>query len=578
MAARTYPEFSTNYPLLLTTFMKRPADLYPNHTGVVYRNPTTGEYFRFTWLEWYQRTCLLARALQGPLGAAPGRPGEPGDRIATMALNHHRHLELYYAVPCTGAVLHPINVRLSPDHIVHTINHAQDKIVFVDDLVLPLLEGIYDRIKDTVEKFVYMSDKPGLPETKLEPILEYEELLKEQEPGFEWPALHEDNYATLCYTTGTTGLPKGAMFTHRQLYLHTAHVMISVAVSTDPARVHLGEADVPLIITPLFHAHAWGAPFTHAFAANKMVLPGMFTVDGFCELIQTEKVTSTAVVPTILAMIIEFEDLDKYDLSSLKNLSVGGGALPLGLKKKAEKMIPGFSATSGYGMTETAPVVVTAFSKKFMADWSEEQLDAVRVKTGLPIPGIDVRVVDEEMNPVPPDNETVGEIVLRGPWITGEYYEEPEKTADVWRDGWFHTGDAAKIDDEGYITIADRIKDVIRSGSEMVPTVLLENLTATADFVLEATYVGVPDEKWGERPAALMTLVPGATETEDDVMKYLETEGVEKGRITRWMLPDYILITDQIPKTSVGKFDKIAIRQNLDALLAKARKTSGWRE
>ena len=576
MAARAHAEFSTNYPLLLTTFMKRPVDLYPNEPGVVYRNPNTGEYFRFTWREWYQRTCRLAGALQGPLGVKPGRPGEPGDRIATMALNHHRHLELYYAVPCTGAVLHAINVRLSPDHIVHTIRHARDKVLFVDDLVLPLLESIYDRIKDTVEKFVYMSDKPGLPSTKVQPICEYEKLLEEQSPEFQWPALHEDTCATLCYTTGTTGLPKGATFSHRQLYLHTVHIMIAASLSTDPAHVHLGEADVPLIITPLFHAHAWGAPFTNAFAARKIVLPGMFTVDGFCELIQTEKVTTTAVVPTILAMIIEFGDLKKYDLSSLRNLTVGGGALPLGLKKKAEKTIPGFSATSGYGMTETAPVVITAFAKKFMADWSQEQLDQVRVKTGLPIPGIDVQVVDEEMHPVPRDDETVGEIVLRGPWITGEYYDEPEKTAEVWRDGWFHTGDAAKIDEEGYITIADRIKDVIRSGSEMVPTILLENLTATAEFVLEATYVGVPDEKWGERPAAIMTLVPGATENEEDVMKYLETEGVEKGRITRWMLPDYILITDQIPKTSVGKFDKIAIRKNLDDLLAKAKKTGGW--
>jgi acyl-CoA synthetase (AMP-forming)/AMP-acid ligase II len=269
-------------------------------------------------------------------------------------------------------------------------------------------------------------------------------------------------------------------------------------------------------------------------------------------------------------MIVEFEDLHKYDLSSLTSLAVGGGALPLGLKKKAEKEIPGFSATSGYGMTETAPVVITAFSKKFMRDWSQEQLDAIRVKTGLPVPGIEVRVVDEDMNPVPRDNEAVGEIVLRGPWIMGQYYKEPEKTAEAWRDGWFHTGDAAKVDEEGYITIADRIKDVIRSGSEMVPTVLLENLTATADFVLEATYVGVPDEKWGERPAAIVALVAGATETEEDVMRYLEAEGVEKGRITRWMLPDYILITDQIPKTSVGKFDKIAIRKDLDSLLAGA--------
>jgi fatty-acyl-CoA synthase len=575
METAAYPEFSVNYPLLLTTFMKRPVALYPNEIGVVYRNPMTAEYFRFTWLEWYQRTCRLANALQGPLGVKPGKAGAPGDRIATMALNHHRHLELYYAVPCSGAVLHPINVRLSPDHITHTINHSQDKIIFVDDMVLPLLEGIYDKIKDTVEAFVYMSDKPGLPETRIEPLYEYEEIIAGQTPEFEWPSLHEDTYATLCYTTGTTGLPKGAMFTHRQLYLHTVHTIVAGNFSTDPSRQNLGENDVPLVITPLFHIHAWGAPFGHAFASHKMVLPGTFTVEGFCELIQNEKVTSTAVVPTILAMIIEFEDLNKYDLSSLKTLGVGGGALSLGLKKKAERAIPGFSASSGYGMTETAPVVVTAFAKKYMTNWTQEQLDEIRVKTGLPVPGIEVRVVDEDLNPVPPDNETVGEIVLRGPWITGGYYKEPERTAEVWQGGWFHTGDAARVDEEGYITIADRIKDVIRSGAEMVPTVLLENLTGSAEFVLEATYVGVPDEKWGERPAAIVTLVPGATENEDDLMEYLETAGVQKGRITKWMLPDYVLITNDIPKTSVGKFDKIAIRKDLDNLLAKAKRTGG---
>ena len=572
METKTYPEFNIHYPLLLTTFMKRPVEIYPNEIGVVYRNQSTGEYFRFTWLEWYERTCRLANVLKGPLGVKPGKPGKPGDRVATMALNHHRHLELYYSVPCLGAVLHPINVRLSLDHIIHTIRHSQDKIIFVDDLILPLLEGIYDRIKDTVEKFVYMSDKPGLPETKIEPLYEYEELLKEQSPEFQWPTLHEDNHATLCYTTGTTGLPKGVMFTHRQLYLQTLHVIAAYSFYTDPAYVSLGEADVPMIITPLFHVHAWGAPFNNVFAANKIVLPGMFTVDGFCELIQTEKVTSTAVVPTILAMILEYEDLDKYDLSSLKNLGVGGGALPLGLKTKAEKMIPGFSAMSGYGMTETAPAAIGAFTKKFMKDWPKEKLDQIRVKTGLAVPGLEVRVVDKEGNPVPRDNETVGEIIIRGPWIMEQYYKEPEKTGEVWYNGWFHTGDVAKVDEEGYVTIADRMSDMIRSGAEMVPTVLLENLTATAEFILEATYVGVPDSKWGERPMAIATLVPGATENEDDILKYLEAEGLEKGKITRWMLPDYVAITDEIPKTSVGKFDKIAIKKNLDDFLSKAKK------
>jgi acyl-CoA synthetase (AMP-forming)/AMP-acid ligase II len=572
LEAGTYPEFSTHYPLLLTTFMKRPVRMYPNETGVVYRNPDSGEYYRFTWREWYERTCRLANALSGPLGVKPGAAAEPGDRVATMAFNHHRHLELYFAVPCIGAVLHPINIRLSLDHIVHTIRHSGDKIIFFDDSLLPMMERIYDRIKPTVEKFVYMSDRPGKPATNIHPLYEYEEMLSGQPSGFEWPHLDEDTCATLCYTTATTGLPKGVMFTHRQLYLFSIHTTLGRSWNSDPANARLGESAVAMLNTPLFHIHGWGIPFMCAFAANKMVLPGRFTVEGFCELVQDEKVTTTGVVPTMLAMLVEYEKLAGYDLGSLKNVSVGGAALPLGLKSKAEKMIPGFTAASGYGMTETAPTTITSFVKQFMKDWPKEKLDEFRVKTGLPLPGLDIEVVDENGNPVPRDNDTLGEIVIRGPWVMEEYYNDPDKTAEVWKGGWFHTGDIAKVDEQGYITIVDRVTDMIRSGAEMVPTVLLENLTATADFVLEAAYVGVPDPKWGGRPMAIVKLVPGATQTEEDIIKFLETEGVQKGHITKWMLPDYIVITDQIPKTSVGKFDKRMFRNNLEDFLARAKK------
>ena len=571
METGTYPEYSLHYPLLLTTFMKRPVGMYPDEIGVVYRNPTTGEYFRFTWREWYERTCRAANALKA-LGVKPGKPGEPGDRVATIALNHHRHLELYYAVSCLGAVLHPINMRLSLDHIVHTITHSEDKIIFLDDIFLPLVERIYDRIRDTVDKFVYISDKPGRPETRIENLYTYDELIMQQPPQFEWPMLHEDTYATLCYTTGTTGLPKGVMFTHRALYLMVLHVMLLGVLSNDPDRVLLGEAGVSLLNVPLFHIHAWGAPYMAVFASSKLVLPGMFTAEGFCNLVQTEKVTTTAVVPTMLAMIIEYPDLDKYDLSSLTACSVGGAALPLGLKNKAEKRIPGFRATSGYGMTETAPVTITAFIKKTHAHLPKEELEKLQVKTGVAVPGIEVQVVDENMNPVPFDDETIGEIVFRGPWIMEQYYKDPDKTAEVWRDGWFHSRDVARVDKDGIITIVDRISDMIRSGAEMVPTVLLENIAASADFILEATFVGVPDDTWGQRPMAIVTLVPGATQTEEDVLKYLQEAGVEEGRITRWMLPDFVLITNEIPKTSVGKFDKLTINRNLSEFLAKAKR------
>ncbi len=569
MVDRTYPEFSTRYPLLLKTIMKRPANIYPHEIGVVHRNADSGEYFRFTWQEWYKRISKMAYALKD-LAVATGKADKPGDRIATMSLNHHRHLELYYAVPCFGAVLHPINIRLSPDHIVHTINHAKDRIIFFDDTFLPLLESIYERIKSTVEKFVYISDRPGLPDTKIDPVYEYEKIIKEKSSEFPWPDLDENTYATLCYSTGTTGLPKGAMFTHRQIYLQALHLIATKSWNADP-ELTTSEADsIPMINVPLFHIHAWGSPFYNVFGANKIVLPGRFTPQGFCELVQTEKVTISGLVPTMLVMLLEYEDLKKYDLSSLNRIGVGGSALSLGLKTKAEKMIPGFSTTNGYGLTETAAIAVGTTIKKTLKDLPKEKLDEFKVKTGLPHPGIEVDVVDEKGNPVPRDNETIGEIVIRGSWIMEKYYNDPEKTAEVWKNGWFHTGDVAIVDEESYITIVDRITDVIRSGSEMIPTVLLENITTTADFVLEAAYVGIPDEKWGERPMALIKLMPEIEKTVEDVHQYLQTEGVAKGKITRWMLPNYIVFVDEIPKTSVGKIDKIAIKKRTEKYLSNA--------
>lgn len=583
MEARTYPEFSTHYPLLLTSIMKRPVRMYPDQIGVVYRNHVSGDYFRFTWMQWYRRVCQLAGALTGKLGVAPGAPGEPGDRIATMALNTHRHLELYYGVPGIGATLHPVNVRLSPEHIVYTIRHARDRVLFFDDTLLPLVEGIYDHIKDVVEVFVYMSDKPGLPQTKIANLVDYESLIAGQPEHYDWPALDEDVNATLCYTTGTTGQPKGATFTHRQLYLMTVHMMAQLAIANTPTvdiadglGTRLGENAVPLLNTPMFHIHAWGAPFVAVYSANKIVLHGTFTVQGFCELVERERVTSVGIVATIAAMLLDYPDLSKYDLSSLVRVNVGGGALPLGLKKKLEALIPSFRMSSGYGMTETAPTIVSSFIKKDLVDLDREQTDAILVKSGLPILGVEVEVVDESGKPVPHDDHSVGEIVVRAPWTTERYFRDPDKSAELWRDGWLHTGDIAKVDAHGYITIADRIKDVIRSGAEMVPTVLLENLIALADFVHEAVVVGVPDPVWGEKPMALVTMRPGVDADERAVIEFLKANGVDKGRITRWMLPKLVAITSEIPKTSVGKYNKKQIRDNLDRFLAIARDVSQW--
>jgi acyl-CoA synthetase (AMP-forming)/AMP-acid ligase II len=332
----------------------------------------------------------------------------------------------------------------------------------------------------------------------------------------------------------------------------------------------LGENAVPMLNTPMFHIHGWGAPFSTVFSAQKIVLPGAFTAQGFCELVQQEKVTSVSVVPTVAAMLLEYPDLHKYDLSSLVRVGVGGGALPLGLKSKLEQALPNFRVSSGYGMTETAPTTIMSFVKKHMVGWDRQRLDEVMVKTGLPVPGLEVQVVDEDRQPVPHDGQTVGEILIRGPWVTEQYFREPERSAEAWQGGWFHTGDIAMIDEDGYIVIADRLKDVIRSGAEMVPTVLLENLISMADFVSEAMVVGVPDPVWGEKPLALVSLRPGHQGSEQDVIDFLVQHGVETGKITRWMLPKLVAITRDIPKTSVGKYNKKAVRDQLDRYLAIA--------
>ncbi|MBU4001565.1 MAG: AMP-binding protein [Proteobacteria bacterium] len=560
----TYPEYTSRYPLLVKSLMKRALYLYPDDIAMVYRT-NSGDTLRYSWNQWHERTCRLGHGLK-ELGALPG------DRIATMALNHHWHVENIFASICSGYISHPINIRLSMDHMIYTINHAEDKIIFFDEDIKPLVEMLYDKIKDTVKAFVYMSEKPGLPDTRIKPLYSYEELIGKQPENYEWPDLNEDTHAALYYTTGTTGLPKGALYTNRQVYLNTAHSIMRAGMMVrrpnDPPRPN---QNISMMNVPLFHIHAWGAPFLSTMASSKTVFPGKFSPESFCELVQMEKVTGTMMVPTMLAMLLEYKDIDKWDLSSLLGVAIGGGALPLGLKQKAEKLFPEMRAGSGYGMTETMGGVIAGTIKRHMADWPDEDIDQIMVKTGLPsLPAIDARVVDEFDRDVPRDDETIGQIVLRGHWITEQYFKEPQRTAEAWRGGWFHTGDAAKIDKEGYITIVDRITDVIRSGSEMVPTVLLENITSNADFVLEATYVGVPDEKWGEIPMAIVKVMPGMNKTEEDVLEYLEKEGVGKGKITKWMLPVYVAIVNEIPKTSVGKYNKLEVRKNLQAFVDQA--------
>ncbi len=456
MEVRTYPEYSTRYPLLLRNLMKRPLNLYPDDVAVVYRNDA-GEYYRFTWRQWYKRTSQLAHALE-ELDVKPGKPGEAGDRVATMALNHHRHLELCYASTCIGAISHPINIKLSPDDIAYIINHAGDKVILVDDAFIPLLETIYDRIKSTVKAFVYMSDRPSKPKTKIEPLYEYEQLINRQPQEYDWPYLNEHTYAALYYTTDTNEKPKGVMFTHRQLYLQTIHPVAGVQLNPIPWDLpeEIPAIRVPLVNLPLFHIHAWGAPWYHVLSASRIVLPGRFTPQNFCELVETERVSHTVILPTMLAELVKYKDANKHDLSSLLAIGVVGGTLALEQEAKAAKLFPNAKISSGYGMTETAGLSIQAFAKRHMVDWPREKIAEALVKTGLPVLGIEAQVIDKDGKPVPNDNMTIGEIVLRGAWIMERYFKDPEKTAGAWRDGWFHTGDMAKIDEDGYVMIVEK--------------------------------------------------------------------------------------------------------------------------
>jgi len=530
------------YSLSLRNTLERPRDLFPHKE--IYSKTRTGE-FRYTYGDFYLRVCRLANVLS-KLGV------KQGDRVGTVAWNHHRHLELYMAVPCYGAVLNTLNLRLFENQLAYVINHADDKVIFVDDDLLPLLERIKDKIRG-VEHFVIMSDDIRLPATTLSPIHSYEQLIGEADDTFDFPDdIDEWAPAAMCYTTATTGDPKGVVYTHRSIYLHTLTMGLADTLG-------LGERDIVMPVVPMFHVNAWGLPFAGAWLGAKQVLPRE-KLDGasLCSLIEKEKVTLTAGVPTLLLGIYQhLEEGAKYDLSSLRKLVCGGSAVPRSLIKGFRDKY-GITITHGYGMTETSPVVVLSDVKSHMEDWPEEERINILAKQGTLVPGLEMKLIDEQGNVVQHDGVGVGEILLRGPWIAGEYYNDPEKSAETMGDGWLHTGDIASIDSEGYIQIVDRTKDLIKSGGEWISSVDLENTIMAHPDVLEAAVIAIPDEKWQERPMAVVVLKKDARDKvkEEDIIEFL------RDKVAKWWLPDKVMFLDELPKTSVGKFDKKVLRQN----------------
>ena len=542
MIGTTIPRTPSAYdfPLLLKHLWYTPLAHRPDQE-IVYR-----DVCRFTYREVRERIARLASGLAS-LGVRPGHT------VAVMDWDTHRYFECFFAVPMMGAVLHTVNVRLSPDQILYTINHAEDDVILVNAEFLPLVEALRDRIERPV-RFVLLTDTEERPDTKLPVEAEYEELVAGGDPGYAFPDLDENTRATTFYTTGTTGNPKGVYFSHRQLVLHTLAGTAALAWQGSQGRFHRDDVYMP--ITPMFHVHAWGIPYVATLLGVKQVYPGRYAPEMLLGLIEREGVTFSHCVPTILHMLLSHPASRQVDLSRWK-VVIGGAALPQGLCRTALER--GIDIFSGYGMSETCPVLTLAqLDPDVLSRPLEEQVD-VRCKTGRPVPLVDLRVVDEELRDVPRDGRSTGEIVVRSPWLTQGYLKAPENSEALWRGGYLHTGDVASIDPDGYVKITDRIKDVIKSGGEWISSLELETLISRIEGVGECAVIGVPDEKWGERPLALVVPASGADITPQAVREHLEALAAE-GRISKYAVPDRVEIVESIPKTSVGKIDKKVLR------------------
>lgn len=536
------PSTSMNdYQLNTTTFIRHAARTYPEQE-IVYR--TSAGLQRYTYLDAYRRIMRLANALES-LGV------KPGDRIGVLDWNTHRHFELYFGIPGTGAVLLQMNLRISAEDLGYVTDHSEASYVFVDESLLPTAEAIAPRLNN-VKGYIVMSDRPVEEiKTALPSVRGYEELLAESDAEYDWPMVNEDSAYSACYTSGTTGRPKGVYYSHRNIYLHSMEMAAYVGINSD---------DCALIIVPMFHGQSWGLFYSCAMMGAKLVFPGRYTaeeLDPLVDLMIQEKVTVAGGAPAIFQPMLEYiRTLEKKpDFSRARFLS-GATEPPLSMMR-GFKELTGAEIIHAYGATETTPLVTLNYRIKpsLRSTLSEEERWDLKRKQGLPVTGVDVRVVDEDGADVAHDGVSVGEVCMRGPWIAGSYHHAPG-SEDRFLDGYWRSGDAATIDQNGYLKVVDRIKDVLKSGGEWISSIDMENTIMGHPDVLDAAVVGLPHEKWQERPLALVIVRDGATVTEEDIRSLLLES------FAKWQLPDRILFVSEIPKTSVGKTSKRTIVAN----------------
>lgn len=475
-----------------------------------------------------------------------------GNTIAVMDWDTPRYLECFFAIPMVGATLHTINIRLSSEQILYTINHAEDDAILCHEDFLPILLPLLPRIERPVQ-LILMSDRPDaiVPDGFTG---EFEALIAEQPSSFRFPLLPEDTRATLFYTTGTTGDPKGVSYTHRQLVLHT--LAVAADLGTVPGKCGLKRDDVYMPITPLFHVHGWGFPYVATFLGLKQVYPGRYDPERLLALIRDHSVTFSHCVPTILAMVLGAPEAAATDLSRWKVL-IGGSALSEGLARQA--LAKGIDVHAAYGMSETCPFVTHA---DMIASQVSEDV-TIRTATGRPTPMVEVRVVGPDMADVPADGRSTGEVIVRAPWLTDGYLKQPEASVDLWRDGWLHTGDVGHLSPDGTLRITDRLKDVIKSGGEWVSSLVLENVASTVPGLIEVAAVGVPDDRWGERPV-LVAVMENPESVSDGIRQRLQA-AVAAGELPKWAVPDRVCQVAALPRTSVGKIDKKRIRHMLQS-------------